>query len=65
MSQFATWLSQTSLSLTFQVHEWIIPAVQSVHIIAIGIVLSAVLMVGSASTRALAVAKLASAAAEF
>ena len=46
MSQFATWLSQTSLSLTFQVHEWIIPAVQSVHIIAIGIVLSAVLMVG-------------------
>ncbi|MEQ1730862.1 MAG: hypothetical protein ABL982_21035, partial [Vicinamibacterales bacterium] len=46
MSQFAAWLSQTSLSLTIQVHAWVIPTVQSVHIVAIGVVLTSVLMIG-------------------
>jgi hypothetical protein len=46
VTQFAAWLSQTSLSLTIQVHEWVIPTVQSVHIVAIGIVLASVLMIG-------------------
>src|SRR6266581_7558968 len=45
MFQFAEWLSQTSLSLTIQTHEWIIPTIQSIHIIAIGVVLASVFMI--------------------
>jgi hypothetical protein len=43
--QFAEWLSQTSLSLAIQNHEWVIPTVQSIHIIAIGLVLGSVFMI--------------------
>ncbi len=45
MTQFAEWLSQTSLSLAIQSHEWVIPTVQSVHIIAIAGVLGSVFMI--------------------
>ena len=45
MTQFAEWLSQTSLSLAIQSHEWVIPTVQSVHIIAIATVLGSVFMI--------------------
>ena len=39
MNHFAEWLSHTSFSLAIQTHEWIIPTIQSIHIVAIGIVL--------------------------
>ena len=45
MNQFALWLSQTSLSQAIQVNAWVIPTVQSIHIVAIGIVLSSVFMI--------------------
>lgn len=45
MSRFAEWLSQTPLSLAIQSHEWVIPSLQSVHIVAIGVVLGSVLMI--------------------
>ena len=45
MNNFAEWLSQTSLSLAIQSHEWVIPTIQSIHIIAIGVALSSVFMI--------------------
>jgi uncharacterized membrane protein SirB2 len=45
VAQFCDWLSQTPISLLFQAVEWIIPAVQSVHILAIAIVMSSVVLV--------------------
>jgi Family of unknown function (DUF6644) len=42
---FADWLSQTSFSVAITTHEWIIPTIQSIHIVAIGIVLSSVFMI--------------------
>ena len=45
VSRFADWLAQTSLSTAIQVNEWVIPTVQSIHIIAIGVVLGSVFMV--------------------
>jgi hypothetical protein len=45
VSEFAQWLSQTSLSLAIQVHAWVVPTVQSVHIVAIGVVLTSVFMI--------------------
>ena len=46
IQQFAEWLSQTSLSILIQTHNaWIIPTIQSLHIIAIGVVLTSVLMI--------------------
>ena len=45
MVQFAEWLSQTSFSLAIQTHEWVIPTVQSIHIAAIGVVLTSVFMI--------------------
>jgi len=43
--QFTDWLSQTSVSIAIQAHEWVIPTVQSIHIVAIGIVLTSVFMI--------------------
>jgi len=43
--QFAEWLSRTSLSVAIQTHEWIIPTIQSIHIVAIGVVLGSVFMI--------------------
>src|SRR3989449_4491089 len=46
IQQFAEWLSQTSLSILIQTHNaWVIPTIQSIHIIAIGVVLTSVLMI--------------------
>ena len=45
VGKFSDWLATTPISMTFQSVEWIIPAVQSVHIIAIAIVMSSVIMV--------------------
>src|SRR5215469_14063474 len=45
VAQFCDWLSQTPISMTFQSVQWIIPMVQSVHIVAIAIVMSSVIMV--------------------
>jgi len=45
VSQFAAWLSLTRWSLAIKVHEWVIPAVQSVHIVAIGVVLASAFMI--------------------
>lgn len=44
MLDFAHWLAQTRVSLAIQTHLWVIPTVQSIHIVAIGIVMSSVLM---------------------
>jgi len=45
MKEFAAWLSTSAPSLLIQRNEaWLIPAVQSIHIIGIGVVLACVLM---------------------
>jgi|SRR5579871_3527008 len=45
MTQFAQWLSQTPVSLAIQTHAWIIPTLQSIHIVAIGVIFSSVFMI--------------------
>jgi len=45
MESFANWLSGTELSLLIQSTLWVIPAVQCVHIIAIGVLFGSVLMI--------------------
>ena len=46
MNQFAEWLSGTYLSILIQNHNsWVIPTIQSIHIVGIGIVLGSVFMV--------------------
>jgi hypothetical protein len=42
---FAEWLSQTSFSIAIATHDWVIPTVQSIHIVAIGIILASVFMI--------------------
>jgi hypothetical protein len=44
MLEFARWLAQTRISLAIQTHLWVVPTIQSIHIVAIGIVMSSVLM---------------------
>jgi hypothetical protein len=46
LKQFAEWLSTTFLSVFIQKHNsWAIPAIQSIHIIGIGVVLGSVFMI--------------------
>ena len=45
MIEFADWLSNTSFSRFLQTTAWVIPALQSLHIIAIGVVLGSIFMV--------------------
>jgi len=46
VKQFAGWLSTTSPSVFLQEHNtWAIPAIQSVHIVGIALVLGSVLMI--------------------
>lgn len=45
IADFANWLAQTRISLAIQTHLWIIPTVQSIHIVCIGIVMASVLMI--------------------
>lgn len=45
MIQFTEWLSRTGASVAIQSHEWVIPTVQSIHIVAIGVVMASVVMI--------------------
>jgi hypothetical protein len=46
VKQFAEWLSTTSPSVFIQDHNsWVIPAIQSIHIVGIGVVLGSVFMI--------------------
>src|SRR6266702_3168429 len=45
VSEFCDWISATPISQTLQSVTWIIPVVQSVHILAIAVVMSSVLLV--------------------
>ncbi len=45
LDSFCTWLEATSVSRTLQTVEWIIPAVQTVHILAVASVVTSALMV--------------------
>ncbi len=42
---FCDWLSNTPLSQAIQNHNWVIPSVQSVHILAIATVMASIVMV--------------------
>jgi len=44
IQSFCNWLSSTSLSLTIQTVMWIIPAVQTVHILCVAMVMSCMAM---------------------
>jgi hypothetical protein len=46
LKQFAEWLSTTFLSVFIQRHNsWVIPAIQTIHIVGIGVVLGSVFMI--------------------
>ena len=45
LDNFCSWLERTSISQTIQTVDWIVPAVQTVHILAVAAVVSSVLMV--------------------
>jgi magnesium-transporting ATPase (P-type) len=45
IEQFCDWLSRTSVSVAFQSANWFVPTVQTVHIIAIAILLTSVYVV--------------------
>ncbi len=45
LSQLSAWLDQTQMSRAIQVHDWIVPTVQSVHILAISAVAASALMI--------------------
>jgi hypothetical protein len=45
VAKFSDWLSQTPVSTTIQTVGWVIPMVQSIHILAIAIVMSSVVVV--------------------
>jgi uncharacterized membrane protein SirB2 len=46
LAEFCTWLDQTALSQAIQIHSsWVVPAVQTIHILAIALVMGSVLMI--------------------
>jgi putative copper export protein len=46
VNRFAEWLAKTSPSHTLRVHEsWLIPGVQSIHIVGIAIIMGSLLMI--------------------
>jgi len=45
LSELSAWLEKTHLSQLIQTHEWVIPAVQSIHILAIAVVAASALMI--------------------
>jgi hypothetical protein len=46
LNRFAHWLAKTSPSHTLRVHEsWLIPGVQSIHIIGVAIIMGSLLMI--------------------
>ena len=46
IEQFCDWLSRTGVSVAFQSANWFVPLVQTVHIIAIAILLTTVYVIG-------------------
>jgi len=46
MAGFAEWLSATPLSIAIQKYEWLTPLLQTIHILAIAMVLSSAFMIG-------------------
>ncbi len=46
MHSFANWLVSTTLSIALAKSSWVVPAMQTTHIVAIAILFSSVLMVG-------------------
>jgi magnesium-transporting ATPase (P-type) len=46
IEEFCDWLSNTQVSVAFQTAKWFVPLVQTVHIIAIAILLTAVYVIG-------------------
>ena len=47
IQSFCDWLSNTSLSLTIQTVMWIIPVVQTVHILCVAVVMSSMAMLAT------------------
>lgn len=45
MQAFAEWLRDTPMSLNIQTTEWMLPIIQSIHILAIGVIFASVLVV--------------------
>ena len=45
LDSFCNWLAATSLSQTIQTVGWIIPAVQTIHILAVAVVVTSALMI--------------------
>jgi hypothetical protein len=45
LQEFATWLQSTPFSVAIQSIEWIVPTLQSIHILVIGVVFVSVLMI--------------------
>src|SRR5262249_30739833 len=45
LSQLSAWLERTKMNQTIQVHDWIVPVVQSIHILGIAVVASSALMI--------------------
>src|SRR5260370_41954952 len=45
LSQLSAWLEQTQMSRLIQAHDWTIPTVQSIHILAISAVAASALMI--------------------
>lgn len=46
MNGFANWLAASPLSVEIGAYDWITPAIQTVHIVAIAVVMAAILMTG-------------------
>jgi magnesium-transporting ATPase (P-type) len=46
IEEFCDWLSNTGVSVAFQTAKWFVPLVQTVHIIAIAILLTTVYVIG-------------------
>jgi uncharacterized membrane protein SirB2 len=45
LSRLSAWLEQTQFSLAVQTHDWVVPTVQSIHILAIATVAASALMI--------------------
>lgn len=45
MRSFAEWIAGTGLSVLFRSTEWVVPALQSIHLAGVGVVLASLLMI--------------------
>ena len=48
LASLAAWLADTALSRLLQTVEWLVPAIQTAHILAVAVVISSVLMLSLA-----------------